>query len=105
MKPKDNKDKRISIRLTDNEMNSLETKASLYGLNKSAFTRRTILHSKSPIHKFDKDIVVQISRIGANLNQIARHANTTKSIDAIALKNIMKINSSINSLLDKDKKC
>ena len=105
MKLKDNKDKRISIRLTDNEMNSLETKASLCGLNKSAFARHLILNSKSPIHKFDKDIVVQISRIGVNLNQIARYANTTKSIDAIALKNIMKINSSINSLLDKDKRC
>lgn len=105
MKFKNNKDNKISIRLTDNEMNLLETKASLCGLNKSAFTRHTILHSKPPIHKFDKAMVVQISRIGNNLNQIAKHVNKNESIDHIALKHIIEIDNFIKSLSDKDKKC
>ncbi|WP_172201907.1 plasmid mobilization relaxosome protein MobC [Campylobacter sp. RM16188] len=83
MKLKNNKDNKISIRLTDNEMNSLETKASLCGLSKSAFARDILLKSKPPIHKFDKAMVNQLSRLGNNLNQIAKHVNISRTIDTM----------------------
>lgn len=105
MKIKHNRINKISLRLTDNEMNLLETNASLCGLNKSAFVRDVLLKAKPPIHKFDKAMVVQISRLGNNLNQIAKHVNKNESIDHIALKHIIEISNSINSLLDKDKNC
>ncbi|WP_170020756.1 plasmid mobilization relaxosome protein MobC [Campylobacter sp. RM16190] len=105
MKVKHNRINKISLRLTDNEMNLLETNASLCGLNKSAFVRDVLLKAKPPIHKFDKAMVNQLSRVGSNLNQITKHVNTNKSIDSIVLKRIIEISNSINSLLDKDKNC
>lgn len=101
MKPKNNKDNKISIRLNDNEMNILETNASLCGLNKSAFIRHFLLHSKPPIHKFDQAMVVQLSRAGNNLNQITKHVNKNKAIDSIVLKRIVEIEKLINSFLSK----
>lgn len=105
MKVKNNRTNRITIRLNDSEINDLELKAGLSGIGISAYIRHTILHSKPPIHKFDKAMVVQISRLGNNLNQIAKHVNKNESIDHIALKHIIEISNSINSLLDKDKNC
>ncbi len=105
MKAKHNRINRITIRLNDSEINNLEFKASMSGVSRSVYIRHIILYSKPPIHKFDKAMVNQLSRVGSNLNQITKHVNTTKSIDSIVLKRIIEISNSINSLLDKDKNC
>lgn len=52
-----------------------------------------------PIHRFDKTMVIQIAKIGNNLNQIARHANTHKTIDGIVLKQILDVNKKLDDLI------
>ena len=44
-----------------------------------------------PIKSADPDLVRAIGRIGSNLNQIAKHANTTKELDTDVLSAINRI--------------
>ena len=73
------------------------------GITVSSYIRNAVSGSKPPIHKFDKAMMVQISKIGNNLNQIARYVNLNKSIDQIVLKHIISIDNDLDGLLSKTK--
>lgn len=73
------------------------------GITVSSYIRNAVSSSKPPIRKFDKAMMVQISKIGNNLNQIARYVNLNKSIDQIVLKHIISIDNDLNGLLSKTK--
>lgn len=73
------------------------------GITVSSYIRNAVSSSKPPIHKFDKAMMVQISKIGNNLNQIARYVNLNKSIDQIVLKHIISIDNDLDGLLSKTK--
>ena len=77
---------KVSVRLSDSEKEKLELNASIAGLKASAYIRHVISNTKPPTHKFDKTMIIQVAKIGNNLNQIAKHANTHKTIDGIVLK-------------------
>ncbi len=94
---------KISVRFSEDQKNNIELNAAMAGITVSSYIRNAVSGSKPPIHKFDKAMMVQISKIGNNLNQIARHANLTKSIDQIVLKCIISINDDLNGLLSKTK--
>ncbi len=94
---------KISVRFSEDQKNNIELNATLAGITVSSYIRNAVSGSKPPIHKFDKAMMVQISKIGNNLNQIARHANLKKSIDQIVLKCIISINDDLNGLLGKTK--
>ena len=99
MKTKNNRYYKISIRLNDDEKEKLELNASLSDLKVSAYIRHIILNTKPPIHKFDKTMVIQVAKIGNNLNQIAKHTNTHKTIDGIVLKQILDVNKKLDYLI------
>ncbi|PSM51436.1 putative mobilization protein MobC [Campylobacter blaseri] len=99
MKLKNNRTCKISIRLNDDEMDSLMLKANLSGFSISSYIRYIILHSKPPIHKFDKAMIIELSRIGNNINQIAKYINTNKSLDNVVLKSLISIESLLNKLV------
>ena len=90
---------KVSVRLSDSEKEKLELTASLSDLKVSAYIRHIILNTKPPIHKFDQSLVVQVVKIGNNLNQIAKHANTHKTIDGIVLKHIIDVNKKLDDLV------
>ena len=96
---KQNKENRLTIRLDDNELNQVNLNASISGLNKSSYIRYVLINTKPPIHKFDQSLVVQVVKIGNNLNQIAKHANTHKTIDGIVLKQILDVNKKLDDLI------
>ena len=99
MKPKNNRDYKISIRLNGNEKEKLELNASLSDLKVSAYIRHIMPNARPPIHRFDKTMVIQVAKIGNNLNQIAKHANTHKTIDGIVLKHIIDVNKKLDDLV------
>ncbi|QKG28741.1 MobC family plasmid mobilization relaxosome protein [Campylobacter sp. RM16187] len=101
MKVKNNRTNRITIRLNDSEINDLELKAGLSGIGISAYIRHIILHSKPPIHKFDRTMINQLSRLGNNLNQIAKHVNISKTIDRMVLKQMLDVKKKLDNLIDK----
>ena len=96
---KQNKKNRLTVRLDDNELNQLNLNASISELNKSSYIRYALINVKPPIHKFDKTMVIQVAKIGNNLNQIAKHANTHKTIDGIVLKQIIEVNKKLDNLI------
>ena len=96
---KQNKRNRLTIRLDDNEINQVNLNASISGLNKSSYIRYVLINAKPPIHRFDKTMVVQVAKIGNNLNQIAKHTNTYKTIDGIVLKQIIDVNKKLDDLI------
>ena len=44
-------------------------------------------------------MVIQVAKIGNNLNQIAKYANTHKTIDGIVLKQIIDVNKKLYDLV------
>ena len=90
---------KVSVRLSDSEKEKLELNASLAGLKISAYIRHVISNTKSPTHRFDKTMVIQVAKIGNNLNQIAKHTNTHKTIDGIVLKQILDVNKKLDYLI------
>lgn len=80
------KDKQLKVRLTDEEFIKLKKHADHEGITMANFARRQLaldVVSRSPTghrhyRKFtpvDPDLIRQISRLGNNLNQIARRVN------------------------------
>lgn len=77
--------KKIEIRVSETEYEQLlerKTKTRL-----AEWIRETCLESKlnkkaKPIPKIDPTLLVALSKIGSNLNQIARHLNTDKILSA-----------------------
>lgn len=64
--------KRLGINLTESEHDQLQIKAKESGLSLAEFCRRSALKRK--IHSTaDAELVRQLSRIGNNLNQVAKH--------------------------------
>ena len=96
---KQNKRNRLTIRLDDNEFNQVNLNASISGLNKSSYIRCVLINAKPPIHKFDKAMIIQVARIGNNINQIAKHVNIDKVIDCVVLKQIIDVNKKLDDLM------
>ena len=90
---------KVSVRLSDSEKEKLELNASLAGLKVSAYIRHIMSNVRPPIHKFYKTMVIKVAKIGNNLNQIAKHANTHKTIDCIVLKQIIDVNKKLDDLI------
>ena len=81
MATKVNKTNHIGIRATDSEKLNWELKAHAEGLKTSQLARYLLnKHSTgcSSDFKSRQKLILQIARIGNNLNQIARWANTYK---------------------------
>ncbi len=83
----------IKIRVDESEKTEWKSKAKSFGLNLSEFIRQAI--NKKKIHgkaetEAKKEMTRQVARIGSNLNQIARWANTYKS-NAEALQVIVRL--------------
>ena len=84
------RDQEIKIRVTQSEkdqLNELKTQLSL-----AVWLRELGLNAK-PIERADPKLVSAIGRIGSNLNQIAKYANTNKELDVNVLSTVNRIES------------
>lgn len=96
----DKREQSIKIRVTQDEkdrLNELKTQDEL-----AAWMRELALN-QSPIKRADPNLVRAIGRIGSNLNQIAKYANTNKQLDDKVLSSINKIESLLISVIDQYK--
>ena len=67
----------VKIRLTETEWNELQQRKT----KSLAGWLRDLGLGAIPIRQADPDLIRHLARIGSNLNQIARHANTEKQLD------------------------
>lgn len=79
----------VIVRLNDREMLLLKKKVSASGLTFSEIVRRFITDTE--IKTFPSEelraLLSSVSKIGGNINQIARVANSTQGVDATMLTN------------------
>ena len=78
---KENKERRsawIKMRVTPDEKKLIESKASAQGQTVTDFLRQRALDYRLRQSPLEKERIRQLARIGANMNQIARWANTYK---------------------------
>lgn len=69
----------INIRLTESEFELAKERASVCGLSVANWIRSSSFNSRVPIAKkplYHKEIYTSLSRIGGNLNQLAKLSNT-----------------------------
>ena len=89
----------LGIWLTQEELESLKTKISDTNLNQSAYIRKCILEKNITVIPGIRDFMIELKRIGNNLNQITRQANEG-SITIIG-DNIKNINDGLKSVWEK----
>jgi len=65
----------LGIWLTAEELEDLKTKISNTNLNRSAYIRKCILEKNITVVPGIRDLIIEIKRIGNNLNQITRSVN------------------------------
>ena len=90
----------IKIRVTQDEkdrLNKLKTQEEL-----AAWMRELALNQKQ-IKRADPNLVRAIGRIGSNLNQIAKHANTNKQLDNEILLSINRVETLLVDVINKYK--
>lgn len=106
-----NRDKKIQIRLTEDEKNQILENAN--GLEISTFLRTLGLNkeAKAPepkakrvIHSADPKLVREVARIGININQITRHLNITEKVDRQIFNAILTIKADLDAELERLKK-
>jgi len=77
----------VAVRLTPDESADWRTKAKAAGVPLSVLIRRAMARTRTwtvPAAEVERERNLQVSRIGNNLNQIARWANTHKgAVEAV----------------------
>lgn len=105
------RDKKIQIRLTEDEKKQIIENAN--GLEISTFLRTLGLNqeAKAPeqkakrvIHSADPELVREVARIGININQITKHLNITEKVDREIFNAILTIKAELDAELEKLKK-
>ena len=102
--------KMIRIRVSDEEKNAMNERKTQKSL--ATWLRNLALDTvpapmpitkTSPIKRADPNLVRAIGRIGSNLNQIAKYANTNKQLDDKVLSSITRIETLLISIINKNK--
>ena len=96
----------INLRVTLNEQVQLEELAKSHGLNVVEFIRRRALHKQLPkftMPSMQRDLLIELSRIGNNINQMSKKANqgnpNLKGLEEELLNLNKKLNEIKNQLL------
>lgn len=85
----------VKIRLTETEWNELQQRKT----KSLAGWLRDLGLGAVPIRQADPELIRHLARIGSNLNQIARHANTEKQLDIQVLQELAKANALLDQLI------
>ena len=92
----DKRTREVKIRLTDAEWDALHARKT----KSLAGWLRDLGLGAVPIRQADPDLIRQITRIGSNLNQIARHANKEKQLDNQVLQALAQTNTLLSQLIE-----
>lgn len=101
-RPSENRTKRVTLRLTPSEWAQLEQDADTAAVDVSTMARAQILNAPIPKRRYRKsmdheklaDVLQSLGKLGTNLNQIAKVANSNGDLshfrDAKLLKNLLE---------------
>ena len=106
MSDKETRTENIKVRLTPSEKEQLQQVIAEYGVkNLSEFIRSVLLTGSYNVtseecENLQSDLIYELNKIGNNLNQIARLANTRGEVDIQVLQELQKIREFLEILTD-----
>jgi hypothetical protein len=86
--PNRERSKQLNIRLTETEIESLQKKIKKSKLSQSEYIRKSILEKNIIVIDEIKGLMVELKRVGNNLNQVTRMINTGEVKDSKELEQI-----------------
>ncbi|ELH9746015.1 plasmid mobilization relaxosome protein MobC [Campylobacter jejuni] len=90
------------LRLSQDEWEQIQIKLKESELNFSSFALKSMLKQKSLKRKqtpINRDFIAELSKWGNNLNQVAKHLNTSKGgLDRVGLKMLSRIENHLKEL-------
>lgn len=87
--------RKMTFRLTTEEYETIKTKVKKAGISQQQFLLKTALEKEIICIKEFQAEIFQIKKIGANINQIAKHSNET---GAITNREIEEVKEGLNQI-------
>jgi predicted nuclease of predicted toxin-antitoxin system len=87
------------LRFTDDEYQEILVELEKTNFSFSEYARNRILKRKKIECQVDKDMLIQIIRIGNNLNQIAKSQNSNNYLSILILEELQKIEKQLEEIL------
>lgn len=108
--PRQTKNKAMLVRLTSYEKEVIAENAKRLNMNISKYLLTAGLNNKLLAKRqrealINKDLIFELARIGANVNQIAKYANQNKILDRVILGQLALINDKLAIISKKETKC
>lgn len=88
------------LRLTDAEWSAIEKKLKETGMTFSKFALSSMLSRRIRL-PIERELLVELSRHGNNLNQIAVKLNSGKSLDRVALRVLADTNAILRGIYER----
>lgn len=82
--------RKMTFRLTEEEYNIIKNKIGEAGISQQQFLLKTALEKEIICIKEFQALMFQLKKIGANINQIARHTNETGAVTETEIAEIRK---------------
>ena len=95
------KNERIELRVSINEKKLISKKASELNISNSAYILQCVRQNRIITLDGVKDVVRQLYKIGANINQIAAKANSINYISKDEIKKTQDLLTSVFKIIDK----
>ena len=95
------KNERIELRVSINEKKLISKKASELNISNSAYILQCVRQNRIITLDGVKDVVRQLYKIGANINQIAAKANSINYISKDEIKKTQDLLTSVFRIIDK----
>ena len=99
--PKENKSETIFIRVTPKEKENLKAKAELANLSVSQYIVALSEERKLVVNEKIPNLLLEITRIGTNINQIAHVGNSQKFVTTKQLDEVIKLMGDVSIYMQK----
>jgi len=96
--PKRERSKQLNIRLSKNEVELLQKNIEKSKLSQSEYIRKSILKKNIIVIDEIKGLMVELKRVGNNLNQITRMMNNGEIKDS---KELIEVKNNLETVWDK----
>ena len=90
----------LQVRINESELNDLILKSELAKISKPEYCRRAIVSStiQQNDEEYQKRKLYLLANLSNNINQIAHHANTHKTLDQKVLSQLEQISLNIKKM-------
>ena len=97
-----NKTTNIILRVTEEDKKYIKEQAALANMNVSQFILTTAYNTKIVVNNNIPELLLGMTRIGTNINQIAHLCNSQKSVNNNLLDSVLKKQKELKKLADED---